>query len=172
MCHNKILDFVSGRKATGIMPILLYAILLSVTPKKMTDDSELSYVMDVEKPCVDLYVRESSKGQRQREEKMKRKKKKKKGPVWREDRKKGEGRKTEVGGIIRIVFRKCGKKKRKKRKTAGVTSDRDFFAEFFIFLFSLLVFRKKWGKRCSHPIDFIVDDLTSSPLLASLSMNV
>lgn len=39
MCHNKILDFVSGRKATGIMPILLYAILLSVTPKKMTDDS-------------------------------------------------------------------------------------------------------------------------------------
>lgn len=78
MCHNKILDFVSGRKATGIMPILLYAILLSVTPKKMTDDSELSYVMDVEKPCVDLYVRESSKGQRQRKEKMKRKKKKRK----------------------------------------------------------------------------------------------
>lgn len=79
MCHNKILDFVSGRKATGIMAILLYAILLSVTPKKMTDDSELSYVMDVGKPCVDLYVRESSKGQR--EEKNKKKKKKKKGPV-------------------------------------------------------------------------------------------
>lgn len=170
MCHNKILDFVSGRKATGIMPILLYAILLSVTPKKMTDDSELSYVMDVEKPCVDLYVRESSKGQRQREEKMKRKKKKEKRTGVKGGSKEGGEEENRSRRHNSNRFPKMWKKK--KRKSAGVTSDRDFFAEFFIFLFSLLVFRKKWGKRCSHPIDFIVDDLTSSPLLASLSMNV
>lgn len=147
MCHNKILDFVSGRKATGIMPILLYAILLSVTPKKMTDDSELSYVMDVEKPCVDLYVRESSKGQRQREEKMKRKKKKKKGPVWREDRKKGEGRKTEVGGIIRIVFRKCGKKK--KERAQGLQAI-GIFSPNFLYFFFLSSFSGKNGVNVAH----------------------
>lgn len=35
--------------------------------------------MDVGKPCVDLYARESSKGQRQREEKMRKKKEKRTG---------------------------------------------------------------------------------------------
>lgn len=150
MCHNKILDFVSGRKATGIMPILLYAILLSVTPKKMTDDSELSYVMDVEKPCVDLYVRESSKGQRQREEKMKRKKKKKKGPVWREDRKKGEGRKTEVGGIIRIVFRKCGKKKKERKERAQGLQAIGIFSPNFLYFFFLSSFSGKNGVNVAH----------------------
>lgn len=70
--------------------------------------------MDVGKPCVDLYARESSKGQRQREEKMRKKKRKKDRCERRIERR---GKKTEVGGIIRIVFQKC----EKKRKDAGVT---------------------------------------------------
>lgn len=72
--------------------------------------------MDVGKPCVDLYARESSKGQKQREEKM-RKKKRKKDRCERRIERRGGGEKIEVGGIIRIVFQKC----EKKRKDAGVT---------------------------------------------------
>lgn len=124
--------------------------------------------MDVGKPCVDLYARESSKGQRQREEKM-RKKKRKKDRCERRIERRGGGEKIEVGGIIRIVFQKCEKKKKGRRGYKGI----GIFSPNFLYFFFLSSFSgKNRGKRCSHPIDFIVHDLTSSPLLASLSTNV
>lgn len=73
--------------------------------------------MDVGKPCVDLYARESSKGQRQRQRGENEKKKRKKDRCERRIERRGGGEKIEVGGIIRIVFQKC----EKKRKDAGVT---------------------------------------------------
>lgn len=54
--------------------------------------------------------------EREREEKM-RKKKRKKDRCERRIERRGGGEKIEVGGIIRIVFQKC----EKKRKDAGVT---------------------------------------------------
>lgn len=123
--------------------------------------------MDVGKPCVDLYARESSKGQRQRERGENEKKKRKKDRCER--RIERRGKKTEVGGIIRIVFQKCEKKKKGRRGYKGI----GIFSPNFLYFFFLSSFSgKNRGKRCSHPIDFIVHDLTSSPYMASLSTNV
>lgn len=150
MCHNKILDFVSGRKATGIMPILLYAILLSVTPKKMTDDSELSYVMDVEKPCVDLYVRESSKGQRQREEKMKRKKKKEKRTGVKGGSKEGGGEENRSRRHNSNRFPKMWKKKKERKERAQGLQAIGIFSPNFLYFFFLSSFSGKNGVNVAH----------------------
>lgn len=99
MCHNKILDFVSGRKATGIMPILLYAILLSVAPKKMTDDRETFRTKPNGRwqPCVALSHTGIIGRQRQRGEEEKKRREIVSTGVKEELKRE----KAEVGGIIR-----------------------------------------------------------------------
>ncbi|KAK1128870.1 hypothetical protein K0M31_020008 [Melipona bicolor] len=111
-------------KATGIMPILLYAILLSVAPKKMTDDRKLFVTMPNGRwqLCVDLSY--------------------------------GHHRRTETAK---------GMKKKEKKKGGGIVSTG---------VKGGLKREEKWGKCCSHPVELIVGDLTPSPLLAGLSMNV
>ena len=140
MCHNKILDFVSGCKATGIMPILLYAILLSVAPKKMTDDRETFRTKPNGRwqPCVALSYMGIIERQRQRREEEK---KKKRNRFYRCERRIEKG-KSRSGRHNSIVFQKCG-------KNVGVTSGRHargrFFHPFFFHFFFLLSFSGKMG---------------------------
>lgn len=130
----------------------------------MTEKLFVQSRMDVGNRVLLFRIRESS-DDRDREGK---KKKKKRNRFYRCERRIEKG-KSRSGRHNSIVFQKCG-------KNAGVTSGRHargrfFHPFFFISFFLSSPFQEKWGKRCSHPVELIVVDLTPPPLLAVLSTN-
>lgn len=179
MCHNKILDFVSGRLQGDwhYADSIMCHIIVGHPEENDWWQETFSYKAEWTLATVcRSFVRASSEN-RDREGNEKKRKKKGGGIIFtgvKGGLKRG-GKKTEVGGIIWSFSKNV-----EKKENAGVTTsgrlgrEIDFFSPIFSFslLFSPLVFQEKWGKRCSHPVELIVGDLTPSPLLAGLSMNV